>query len=1061
MKRACKWLGLIALMAVALPANAVSFTITSVTPSAVPAGTGSVQVTLTGSFASFATAVDAVCLESQISYYTQGTAITPTSVSTTQIQFTISSAVLSYGGTSAFLTQLSSSNVFLGPSSNPAAGATACSTQYSNTEPFYVTGPTIAYASPYVIAPGSAQTTVDVFGSFVSTAQGYLQVGATPGTGDTPLTTTYVSGNHIQVVIPSANLTTAASLTLAVDNEPAVYPESGGADDASFNIQVANKQPLSLALNVTPNPYISGTGSLQFTSQITNGSGTTPTPGVPTGNLAFTDGVNTYGTGPATISAGTRILQSQTASTPGANPGFSASADLNADGIPDIVEVNSAYYNSTGGNSFNVLLGTGNGVQPFQSVQYPLYDEYYQLGGSTYLTPFGVAIADFNGDGFPDIAIGYTDLQPPTPGGSIGDVLIYLNDGHGNFTLGPLSVQVNTGTYGLPIAMQVADINADGKPDIAVITNSNYLLTFLNQGGAVFVQTDAANVGSIASLTAFHLADLNGDGLPDVVFASASPVSAQNDVEVLLHGATATEAYSTAFAQPGGLQTYIVANGNIQHIAVADVSAGGKPDIVIGLNPPVDVIAGTAQLQVLTNSGSGTFTVGAAFNDGSNIAGIAVADINGDGSPDIVTSDAIRNDVNVLLNNGSGVFAAPQIHALSQTPSNVLIGDFNHDGYADVAVGYNTSATSGGNGYGLLLTTGTLTASAATTVIAPGAYSIYAAYPGDATFALAQSAAVPVTVNSPAVPLILTSISPTQALAGGPSVNLMLTGSGFTATSIALALDTFLPTQFISATQLNAVIPASLIANPGTLQIGVYDQATGAISAPQIFTILPKPVATLSGPTSTSPGDQPQITFQLGQPYAQALTGTLTLTFQPLQGLPDDPSVQFANGGRTYTFNIPANTTNVPPVLVQAGTEAGSISVTLQLTANGLNVTPATILPVIIQVQQIAPTITQLRLARTQNTLTVYVTGFASTREVQTAVFQFTAAAGANFSQSSFVVPVSGLFQTWYGSANSNQYGSAFTYFQSFNLSTNATNVQSVTVTLQNAVGSSTPVTAQ
>ena len=88
------------------------------------------------------------------------------------------------------------------------------------------------------------------------------------------------------------------------------------------------------------------------------------------------------------------------------------------------------------------------------------------------------------------------------------------------------------------------------------------------------------------------------------------------------------------------------------------------------------------------------------------------------------------------------------------------------------------------------------------------------------------------------------------------------------------------------------------------------------------------------------------------------------------------------------------------------------------------------------------------------------MTGFSTTREIQSATFTFTPASGASLNQKTITVPANTLFQTWYTTTGSDQFGSAFTYTQLFTLSGNASAVGGVGATLTNSVGTSTEVTA-
>jgi hypothetical protein len=147
-------------------------------------------------------------------------------------------------------------------------------------------------------------------------------------------------------------------------------------------------------------------------------------------------------------------------------------------------------------------------------------------------------------------------------------------------------------------------------------------------------------------------------------------------------------------------------------------------------------------------------------------------------------------------------------------------------------------------------------------------------------------------------------------------------------------------------------------------------------------------------------------------------------------------------------------------VLVQVGNVSGTITITLQLTAAGVNVTPTNVTPVTIVVPRVAPTISALSFTTSGNTLTVLVTGFSTTREIQSATFTFTPASGASLKQKTITVPATSLFTTWYTTTSSAQYGSAFTYTQLFTLTGSASAVGGVGVTLTNTIGTSTEVTA-
>jgi hypothetical protein len=63
-----------------------------------------------------------------------------------------------------------------------------------------------------------------------------------------------------------------------------------------------------------------------------------------------------------------------------------------------------------------------------------------------------------------------------------------------------------------------------------------------------------------------------------------------------------------------------------------------------------------------------------------------VADINGDGFPDLVTTNLVDGTVSILMNNPDGTFGPRQTYAVRNAPSAVVAGDFNVDGFNDLAV---------------------------------------------------------------------------------------------------------------------------------------------------------------------------------------------------------------------------------------------------------------------------------------------------------------------------------------------------------------------------------------
>jgi hypothetical protein len=233
-------------------------------------------------------------------------------------------------------------------------------------------------------------------------------------------------------------------------------------------------------------------------------------------------------------------------------------------------------------------------------------------------------------------------------------------------------------------------------------------------------------------------------------------------------------------------------------------------------------------------------------------------------------------------------------------------------------------------------------------------------------------------------------------------------------------------------------------------------------AATQVTVNLGNPTATITAPATTPPGSQPAVTFTLGAPYPVPIVATFTLNDKSgVASGATDPAVQFATGGTSYTVTIPAGTTALPPLQIQAGTIAATITVPVTLTVNGVNVTPANLAPASIVVPAAIPTVTTTTISRSGNQLTVTESGFSNTREIVSASFHFVPVTGANLTTTDFTAPVTPAFATWFASSTSLTYGSAFSYVQVFNVSDDASKVASVQVTLTNGVGVSTTQTAQ
>jgi hypothetical protein len=214
-----------------------------------------------------------------------------------------------------------------------------------------------------------------------------------------------------------------------------------------------------------------------------------------------------------------------------------AIADLNADGRPDLATTNQYY------SMVSVLLGNGNDT-------FGTNAEFI-----TGVNPIGAAIGDLNGDGRPDLVV--TNYGSQTLPSTTVSVLL----GNGNGTFG---AKTDFGTGINPNSVAIADLNADGRRDLAVTNGgANTVSVLLGNGDGTFGAK--ADFGTGIYPASVAIADLNADGRPDLAVASAQ----SNAVSVLLGKGDGIPGPGPTSA-PGAAPV---------SVAIADLNADGRPDL--------------------------------------------------------------------------------------------------------------------------------------------------------------------------------------------------------------------------------------------------------------------------------------------------------------------------------------------------------------------------------------------------------------------------------------------------------------------------------------------------
>ncbi|WP_291617741.1 FG-GAP-like repeat-containing protein [Bradyrhizobium sp.] len=315
-------------------------------------------------------------------------------------------------------------------------------------------------------------------------------------------------------------------------------------------------------------------------------------------------------------------------------------ADINGDGKLDLLTSDYTV------NVIGVLLGNGNGT----------FQNYGTLSaGDRPATP--VVVADFDNDGAVDIAVGNFGSD---------DITIWYGNGNGTYSTSS-SYSAGDGPEGL----SAADVNGDGNIDLVVSDyNSGKISVTLGNGNRTFQAPVEYSVGGSAGSLPYlnALADLNGDGKLDIVVGNAG----SSNISVLLGTGTGTFNAAVNYATPAGSNA----------VAIGDLNGDGI----------LDIVSSNGTVSVFLGNGDGTFQPQTSYAAGVRTKGIALADLNQDGLLDVVVGNsrdgnvgAATNSVSVLFGNGDGTLDGPVAYATAWDTYGVAVADLNGDGRPDIA----------------------------------------------------------------------------------------------------------------------------------------------------------------------------------------------------------------------------------------------------------------------------------------------------------------------------------------------------------------------------------------
>ena len=286
---------------------------------------------------------------------------------------------------------------------------------------------------------------------------------------------------------------------------------------------------------------------------------------------------------------------------------------------------------------------------------------------TTGTNPSWVVTSDFNGDGKKDLAIGHH--MHPTK------IDVQLGKGDGTFALAR-TITLSTRA----IHMAVDDLNRDGKSDLIVTSYDVAKVgVLLGTGDGDFTSPQWFSSGA-GGTAAFTIGDFNADGHRDLaVYNWPTP---NTSVGILLGKGDGTFRDPVTYACPY--------SGAYSSLTAGDVNGDGKSDLAIASqsNQTVDVWLGR---------GDGSFQPTSTYKSaGSKSQAVAIADFNRDGLNDLAVNNMDGRSVGILLNKGAGLFGTAVAYDTGGGhPSWPTVADFNRDGNPDLAIANDSSANIG------------------------------------------------------------------------------------------------------------------------------------------------------------------------------------------------------------------------------------------------------------------------------------------------------------------------------------------------------------------------------
>lgn len=285
---------------------------------------------------------------------------------------------------------------------------------------------------------------------------------------------------------------------------------------------------------------------------------------------------------------------------------------------------------------------------------------------------YDLCMCDFDGDKKVDVATAsdnfkYINIYPN--GSSIGTISF------------PSKTSVNIGALSLHI--KCGDLNGDGKPDLVATENGTTDRVFILKNGSTGPGSFSFSTPLPFTLAGkrpkrIEIADMNADGKPEVLVTSQG----KNTVTVMINQSSLA---SISFVPDPPIDVSIPGAVSTEGLAVEDLNGDGLPEIV------TSQFQTNSNLYVVENKSSpGSFLAGdvKTLVVGTPIKNIRIGDLDGDGKQDIAFTQLISSGIGIFLNQSAGAlaFGTLETFVTDVTPCGIDFGDIDGDGKIDIGI---------------------------------------------------------------------------------------------------------------------------------------------------------------------------------------------------------------------------------------------------------------------------------------------------------------------------------------------------------------------------------------